>query len=149
MLYSLIIIIFAEISTEIDFCYRILATIHGIDRSLKDAKGDEFVRRLHDSLPKIPSASDQPIFVATGTSDESIRDTYVEWATRVRFEYCDLTIPNEPSNGEEEDIPNYKHYYNNEARLLANQSIPKRSLAIAKEVCVTLSPQHHSDLGPS
>ena len=56
----------------------------------------------------------------------------MEWANRVRFEYCDLTVPS--STGESEEDPHYKFYYNTEARMLANSDIPKRSLAIAKEV---------------
>lgn len=34
----------------------------------------------------------------------------------------------------EDQAPHYKFYYSNEARMLANADIPKRSLAIAKEV---------------
>ena len=64
---------------------------------------------------------------------------YMEWANRVRFEYCDLTIPcpeapTEDNVQEEDMVPHYKFYYNNEARMLANSDLPKRSLAIAKEV---------------
>jgi len=58
----------------------------------------------------------------------------------VRFEYCDLTVPTDsaPTNdGKDEDpLPHYKFYYNNEARMLANSDIPKRSLAIAKELAI-------------
>jgi len=56
----------------------------------------------------------------------------MDWANRVRFEYCDLTTC-EPAG---DDTPHYKFYYNSEARMLANSDIPKRSLAIAKELAV-------------
>lgn len=61
---------------------------------------------------------------------------------QVRFEYCDLSIQTASStkaggkavSREDVQTPNYKFYYNNDARMLANADIPKRSLAIAKEV---------------
>jgi hypothetical protein len=122
----------------LDFCQRILGTANAIDRSLRDTKGDAFVERMHASLPRISSSSSRNVTVEAGTTDESARRAYVDWATRVRFEYCDLTIPMDerPANtGKEEDlVPHYKFYFNNEARWLANSDIPKRSLAIAKEV---------------
>lgn len=114
------------------FCRRILATVNAIDRSLRDAKGDAFVNRLHSSLPNITAASPH-IHVEAGTTEESARKAYVEWATRVRFEYCDLSVQAQSSD-EEGQPPHYKFFYDNEARMLANSDIPKRSLAIAKEV---------------
>ena len=64
---------------------------------------------------------------------------YRDWANRVRFEYCDLTIPSPEDSTEdgvppEDRIPHYKFFYNNEARSIVNADMPKRSLAIAKEV---------------
>lgn len=116
------------------FCNRILSTVTAIDRSLRETKGDAFVERLHASLPKVhTSSSTEVVHVDQDSSDESIKKAYVEWAKRVRFEYCDLTIPSQ----DEEDpdpVPQFKFYFNNEARMLANSDIPKRSLAIAKEV---------------
>lgn len=117
------------------FCTRILATARAIDRSLRDLKGDAFVDRLHTSLPKIPgsaSAGEDRQVVDAGDTEESAQKAYIEWANRVRFEYCDLTVSSSDTN---DDVPNYKFYYNNEARMLASSDIPKRSLAIAKEVC--------------
>jgi hypothetical protein len=35
------------------FCQRILTTADAIDRSLRETKGDKFVERLQESLPKI------------------------------------------------------------------------------------------------
>lgn len=146
---------------------RILATAAAIDRSLRETKGDAFVDRLHASLPKIPSqatsAADAPA-IAGGDKyvEEDARKAYVNWATRTRFEYCDLSI--QPAGGKKEKgnflrcavllgvgrpltlvillaeagtedaTPNYKFFYNNDARMLAGSDIPKRSLAIAKEV---------------
>jgi hypothetical protein len=120
----------------LNFCRRILATANGIDRALQETKGDDFVRRLHASLPKIltsPLESGE-IRVQAGATDEALLKAYIDWATRVRFEYCDLSVPTEKDGKAEDDIPQYKFYYNNEARMLANSDIPKRSLAIAKEV---------------
>ena len=67
-------------------------------------------------------------------------EAYVKWANRVRFEYCDLTVPvaEGAPDAEQDQTPNYKFYFNNEARMLANSDIPKRSLAIAKEVGVSV-----------
>jgi len=131
-----------EISDEnqklLGFCRRILATANAIDRSLRDTKGDAFVDRLHASLPKISTSSSSQVRVEAGTTEASTRNAYLEWVTRVRFEYCDLTIPtsNKDTTHEGENhTPHFKFYYNNEARMLAHSDIPKRSLAIAKEVC--------------
>ena len=128
----------APISDEnlklIRFCRRILSTVKAIDRSLRETKGDAFVDRLHSSLPKITSSpSSTEFYVDANASEEAVQQKYLEWATRTRFEYCDLTIP---VRGEDEgdSTPHYKFYYDNEARMLANSDIPKRSLAIAKEV---------------
>jgi len=119
------------------FCKRILATADAIDRFLSETKGTVFVERLHASLPKISTSSKETVHVASGATEEATRDIYVEWATQARFEYCDLSIPPGDSEEDAEDqVPNYKFYYNNEARTLANSDIPKRSLAIAKELAV-------------
>ncbi|PCH40762.1 hypothetical protein WOLCODRAFT_136978 [Wolfiporia cocos MD-104 SS10] len=118
------------------FCNRILDTARAIDRSLRDTKGDAFVDRLHAGLPKISSASEpseQPVYA--GDSEESAAKAYLAWANRVRFEYCDLSLPQE-SRPSDDSTPHYKFYYNNEARVLANADLPKRSLAIAKELAV-------------
>lgn len=119
----------------LDFCNRILTTANAIDRSLRETKGDAFVERLHASLPKLftSSSSSTPFQIDVGTTEESAQKAYVEWASRVRFKYCDLTIP-ATNGGEEDTLPHYKFYFNNEARMLASSDIPKRSLAIAKEV---------------
>lgn len=117
----------------LNFCRRILATANGIDRALRETKGDDFVERLHSSLPKILTSSSEEIHVEASATDEALIKAYIDWATRVRFEYCDLSVPTENGVNGEDNIPQYKFYYNNEARMLANSDIPKRSLAIAKE----------------
>ncbi|CAE6447861.1 unnamed protein product [Rhizoctonia solani] len=125
------------------FCERILSAAAGIDRSLRETKGDDFVRRLHSSLPKAaggvfaPSSEDQP-GVVPGETDEETTQIYESWANKCRFEYCDLSIPAPaPKEGENTpSAPSYKFYFNNDARMLANADIPKRSLAIAKELAV-------------
>lgn len=118
----------------LEFCHRILGTIKAIDRSLRDTKGDAFVQRLHASLPKNPStAVEKKIILSAGNTEEATQKTYLDWANSARFEYCDLALPSN-SGGSEDATPHFKFYYNNEARMLANADIPKRSLAIAKEV---------------
>ena len=119
------------------FCQRILATAEAIDRSLRETKGEKFLERIRESLPKIHTADStcNEVFVGAEASEEAIRQAYIAWATRVRFEYCDLMVPpvaDKPVN--QDEPPNYKFYYNTEARMLASSDIPKRSLAIAKEV---------------
>jgi hypothetical protein len=138
----------------LDFCRRIVSTATAIDRSLLDTKGEEFVKRLRASLPKVPSttaeASEFQSPLAVGKTEEDTKRIYLDWATKVRFEYCDLTVESfkttsgvklpgmEDEEKKEEDIaaatPHYKFYFNNEARMLAGSEIPKRALAIAKEV---------------
>jgi hypothetical protein len=121
----------------LDFCRRIVATANAIDRSLREAKGDLFVDRLHKSLPRIHASSTDEVHLDPGASEASAAKAYVEWATRVRFEYCDLTVAS--VNPKLDDpVPYYKFHFNNEARMLANSDIPKRSLAIAKEVIPSL-----------
>lgn len=121
------------------FCQRILATAQAIDRSLRETKGDAFVERLLASLPKISSSSSaEEVRLDADASDETTQKAYIDWATKVRFEYCDLTVP--PTTDDQtktinpDEPPSYKFYYNTEARMLASSDIPKRSLAIAKEV---------------
>ncbi|EJD53508.1 hypothetical protein AURDEDRAFT_110344 [Auricularia subglabra TFB-10046 SS5] len=121
-----------ENSKLLKFCERILATAAAIDRSLRQTKGDAFVQRLHASLPRIPSSSAEEKAAPVGNaSEEEVKRSYVDWATRVRFEYCDLTL-----EGASSETVTFKHAYNGEARMLANADLPKRSLAIAKELAV-------------
>ncbi|KAL4075903.1 hypothetical protein J3A83DRAFT_4089853 [Scleroderma citrinum] len=119
------------------FCNRILATANAIDRSLRETKGDTFVDRLHASLPKILTSSTfDHTSVKAGETDDERRKAYLEWATQVRFEYCDLSISSPESSADAESISHYKFYFNTEARMMANSEFPKRSLAIAKELAV-------------
>lgn len=122
----------------IAFCRRILYTAKAIDRSLRETKGDAFVDRLHNALPKLPSANKRYFArIAAGETAEEVMKVYLDWAMQVRFEYCDLTVsaPAKVNQNQDEDnTPHYKFHFNNEARMLANSDIPKRSLAIAKEV---------------
>lgn len=132
----------------LDFCFRILATAAAIDRSLKETKGEKFLMRLKDALPKVPSSMAEVASLSSqgfergpsnvGATEEETKKIYTDWATKVRFEYCDLSIPPPDSGGKRpadaEWLPNYKFFFNNEARMLANAEVPKRALAIAKEV---------------
>ncbi|KAF8558777.1 hypothetical protein OG21DRAFT_1503732 [Imleria badia] len=119
------------------FCQRILMTANAIDRSLRETKGDAFVDRLHGSLPKITNSSAFDVTsIQVGNTEEERRKAYVDWATQVRFEYCDLTVPPTEPIPSEDTVPHYKFFFNSEARMLANSEIPKRSLAIAKELAV-------------
>ena len=123
------------------FCRRILATVKAIDRSLRDTKGDAFVDRLTSSFPSISSSSSATKYrLEAGDTEESAQRAYMDWATRSRFEYCDLTLPASDRMDEPDTTPHFKFFYNNEARMLTNSDIPKRSLAIAKEVRVIVSP---------
>ncbi|KAI0690863.1 ubiquitin conjugating enzyme family protein [Cytidiella melzeri] len=122
----------------LNFCKRILANAEAIDRALVQTKGDTFVERLHASLPKIPGTSTkdgEDVKVSAKDTDEEVEKAYFDWANRVRFEYCDLTLP-KADDAPEDEAPHYKFYFNAEARMLANSDIPKRSLAIAKELAV-------------
>lgn len=122
------------------FCRRILATVKAIDRSLRDTKGDAFVDRLTSSFPSINSSSSaSQNRIEAGDTEESAQRSYIDWATRSRFEYCDLSLPAPDRMNESDTTPHFKFFYNNEARMLANSDIPKRSLAIAKEVRITIS----------
>ncbi|KAF8165369.1 hypothetical protein B0H34DRAFT_780271 [Crassisporium funariophilum] len=116
------------------FCRRILSTVKAIDRSLRDTKGDAFVDRLQSSIPSIfSSSSNRHYRVDGGSTEESAQRAYMDWATRARFEYCDLTTP---VVDEADPTPHFKFFYDNEARILANSDIPRRSLAIAKELAI-------------
>ncbi|KAJ3757032.1 hypothetical protein EV360DRAFT_46899 [Lentinula raphanica] len=115
------------------FCDRLLATTVQIDRSLRELKGDEFVKRMHESLPKAYTSASDTIYVDAGDTEDDAKEAYVKWASSSRFEYCDLTIP---ATDESDETINYKHYFNNEIRMLANSNIPKRSVAIAKELAI-------------
>ncbi|KAK7049543.1 hypothetical protein VNI00_005574 [Paramarasmius palmivorus] len=117
----------------LSFCRRIISTVGNIDKALKEAKGEAFLTRLQASLPKVTSSVD--MYVVPGETEESTKKAYMEWATAARFEYCDLSVP-PPKNAPEDEPPSYKFYYNTEARMLANSDIPKRSLAIAKELAI-------------
>ncbi|KAJ4481506.1 ubiquitin conjugating enzyme family protein [Lentinula edodes] len=124
---------FDETAKLYGFCNRLLATTVQIDRSLRELKGDDFVTRMHESLPKAYTSASDTIYVDAGDTEEDAKEAYVKWATSSRFEYCDLTIPTTDNSDE---TLNYKHYFNNEIRMLANASIPKRSVAIAKELAI-------------
>ena len=68
-----------------------------------------------------------------------------DWAHRARFQYCDMSIPVEDSEG---GTVNYLHAFNKEIQTinglvgcvilheLMYQDLPKRSLAIARELAI-------------
>ena len=82
-----------------------------IDRSLKETKGEDFLLRLKESLPKVPSSMAEVASAISqgfekgpsdvGATEEETMKIYTDWATRVRFEYCDLSIP--PPDGKKPD----------------------------------------------
>jgi ubiquitin-protein ligase len=51
-----------------------------------------------------------------------------EWATKTRFEYCSLRSP--------DDGTKFVHVFNDQAQKLVGMDIPRRSLAIAKELAI-------------
>ncbi|KAH8830857.1 hypothetical protein DL96DRAFT_1594587 [Flagelloscypha sp. PMI_526] len=119
----------------LSFCKRIISTISAIDQYLRDNKGQEFVDRMHASLPKIITGEDDVVIKTAGLSDAETQKAYVDWANRRKFEYCDLSLPaDKQPQISEGDSPHYLFHFNHEARMLVNSDIPKRSLAIAKEV---------------
>ncbi|KAG9038360.1 hypothetical protein FRB95_001772 [Tulasnella sp. JGI-2019a] len=143
----------------LQFCERIILTANAIDRSLRETKGDAFVDRLHASLPKLPgssrniknnviagpssSSTSHPLTgppLSLNASEAEAIKIYEEWGNAVRFEYCDLTIKplpgQEPAVGAPDDTPSYMSVFSTDARMLAHADIPKRSLAIAKELAV-------------
>ncbi|KAF9780320.1 ubiquitin conjugating enzyme family protein [Thelephora terrestris] len=119
----------------LSFCRSIQGTVQAIDRALEEAKGKPFMGRLRASLPSIPNSSTGHEYVATPETEAETQKAYVDWATKVRFEYCDLSIPPSDQEGKDAQV-HYKFHYDAEARIMANQDIPKRSLAIAKELAV-------------
>ncbi|KAG8862328.1 hypothetical protein FRB96_001907 [Tulasnella sp. 330] len=142
----------------LQFCERIILTANAIDRSLRETKGDAFVDRLRASLPKLPGSSRHknnnaaagpssssptvtlagPPLAADASETDAIK-VYEEWGNAVRFEYCDLTVqplPGQAPEGTTDDTPSYMSVFSTDARMLAHADIPKRSLAIAKELAV-------------
>ncbi|CCA72505.1 hypothetical protein PIIN_06442 [Serendipita indica DSM 11827] len=126
------------------FCSGILNTAAAIDRSLTEIKGNAFMDRMYKSLPRLSAASqantstsldlDDKAVLKSGASEAEARAVYEQWATKARFEYCDLEVKN--AHGASSSPPNYKFSYNSDARMLVNSDMPKRSLAIARELAV-------------
>jgi hypothetical protein len=126
------------------FCEGILNTATAIDRSLSEIKGEAFMERMYKSLPRLSAASlsrtasgvvtDETVVLAQGASEAEARSVYEQWAIKARFEYCDLEVKN--PDGSTSSPPNYKFSYNSDARMLSNSDMPKRSLAIARELAV-------------
>ncbi|BEJ13516.1 hypothetical protein CspHIS471_0306900 [Cutaneotrichosporon sp. HIS471] len=107
-----------------DFCQRLLKARDNIDKLLAAAKGKEFVDRMLESLPRLGAPNGG---TATSASTD-VKEVYEEWATRMRFEYCSLR-----SSGDETQ---FLHAYNDQAQKLVGMDIPRRSLAIAKELAI-------------
>jgi hypothetical protein len=125
------------------FCEGILNTATAIDRSLSEIKGDAFMERMYRSLPRLSGASsartsgvvtDDTVVLAHDASEAEARSVYEQWVVKARFEYCDLEVKN--PDGSTSSPPNYKFSYNSDARMLSNSDMPKRSLAIARELAV-------------
>nr|XP_019043448.1 ubiquitin-conjugating enzyme family protein [Kwoniella bestiolae CBS 10118]OCF22378.1 ubiquitin-conjugating enzyme family protein [Kwoniella bestiolae CBS 10118] len=115
------------------FCERIVSSAQTIDKSLVETKGKPFVDRIRDSLPRLP---DTGVAVEEGAlkgqTDEATIKIYEEWAGRARFQYCDLTEETSTSS----DKKTYKHAFNGSIQSLEGMDMPKRSLAIAKELAI-------------
>ena len=140
--------VYEENDRLLKFCSGILNTAASIDRSLTEVKGDAFMDRMYASLPRMSAASRSRVSsstqadagyhapaLASGASEAETRKVYEAWAINERFEYCDLTVPTTDGSAPQGG-PNYKFYFNSDARMLANSVIPKRSLAIARELAV-------------
>lgn len=126
------------------FCEGILNTAAAIDRSLLEIKGTAFMERMYKSVPRLSAASlaradmklsnNDDAVLSSGASEAEARTVYEQWAAKARFEYCDLEVKN--PDGSTSSPPNYKFSYNSDARMLSNSDMPKRSLAIARELAV-------------
>ncbi|KAL1412563.1 hypothetical protein Q8F55_000310 [Vanrija albida] len=110
------------------FCERIVQSAATIDRLLADTKGDAFVKRMRESLPRLHTAVQ--VQESADATNEAIITIYEEWARKVRFQYTDLINPKDASQ------ENYFHCYNEQIKKLAGMDAPKRSLAIAKELAI-------------
>ncbi|ORY34658.1 hypothetical protein BCR39DRAFT_513852 [Naematelia encephala] len=115
------------------FCERIVACAAAIDRSIKEVKGQPFLDRMKESLPKLPDvgeAVEQDI--AAGSSEAATIAIYERWAGRARFQYCDMAAPSSSSATE----ISYRHAFSGQLTSLEMNDAPKRSLAIAKELAI-------------
>jgi len=74
--------------------------------------------------------------IATIGVDFKIRTPVVTGNPNPSDKPDDKPDDNQTETNIEDQIPNYQHTYNTEIRMLANADIPKRSLAIAKELAV-------------
>lgn len=115
---------------------RLLKARENIDKLLVSTKGQEFVDRMIESLPRLGApngtskvAPSDDVKAVCESSVSSLRLTADEaWATAVRFEYCSLRVPG--------DETKFLHVYNDQAQKLVGMDIPRRSLAIAKELAI-------------
>ncbi|KLT45850.1 hypothetical protein CC85DRAFT_86895 [Cutaneotrichosporon oleaginosum] len=107
-----------------DFCKRLLKARDNIDRLLVSTKGQEFVDRMLESLPHIGTSNG----AATVAPSNDVKAVYEEWASKARFNYCSLRNPC--------DETSFLHAYNDSAQKLVGMDIPRRSLAIAKELAI-------------
>lgn len=137
--------VYEENERLLRFCEGILKTAASIDRSLLEIKGEAFMERMYKSLSRLSAASAartnqdieesrKQVRLSADTSEAEARVIYEEWATGARFEYCDLEVKG--PDGQSSSPPNYKFFYNSDARMLLGTEIPKRSLAIARELAV-------------
>lgn len=112
-----------------DVSERIIKSAEIIDRQLVDTKGREFVDRMRSSLPKIHH-SDSDENVTAADTEEATKAIYEAWAKRVRFQYCSLIDPSDPTKKQ------YRHAFDASLNRLVGMDAPRRSLAIAKELGV-------------
>jgi len=127
------------------FCEGILKTAAAIDRSLLEIKGEAFMERMYSSLPRLSATSQanttnsmdtgEVAALKIGASEAEARAVYEQWATKSRFEYCDLEVKNADGMSQTSP-PSYKFSYSTDARMMMNLDMPKRSLAIARELAV-------------
>ncbi|WVO14986.1 hypothetical protein L204_102629 [Cryptococcus depauperatus] len=112
------------------FCLRILKSASTIDLRLAETKGKAFVQRMKEQLPRLEEGIAQAER-GEKANEKSVIQMYEEWATRARFQYVDLKA----ETGSSKTFA-WRHAFSAQITQLENTSLPKRSLAIAKELAI-------------
>ena len=111
---------------------RIITSATTIDKSLVETKGRPFVQRMRESLPRLPDIGtaveeqvtdhdneDQIIRIcqlvfSSGSTQADVPVVDEEWATKARFQYCDMSYK------DSDDLIAYRHIYDKDIRGIEN-----------------------------